>query len=268
MTTETQSYRDWARGVRTEARRKIVALRAERLARKRAAEPAVPAGDPPAAGPGLPLTVSRRTAAMLSPDAGSSVVGATELQTEVVKPAPDPTPEPRLVSGAVSDTLAATLHPAQAGPAAAEPLNAAPEPSVPQMAAAAESAGQADPQPETHQRDRPAQTGADMPDAEADATDVAPSGRPADGAVTSAQAGEAAPGAGCPVWDEETLLASDLNALSGIGTGLLWLLHANGITSLRELADADAGTLSEQLGLVGRLINLPSLIENARSRQG
>lgn len=256
MTTETESYRDWARGVRAEARRKIVALRAERLARKRAAEPTVPADDPPAAGPGLPLTVSRRTAAMLSPDAGSRAAGPPEPQDG----AAGPVPVPDVMRDAVMD----------AGPAvAAEAPAEAPEPPAPQMADGADTAGQADPQLAEAGQIAPPETGADRPDA-------APSAAPADGAPALTQeqawdrepASDTAPGADHLAWDEETLRASDLNALPGIGTGLVWLLHANGVSSLEALAAADPATLSDQLGLVGRLIDLPSWIKDAQTRHG
>lgn len=58
--------------------------------------------------------------------------------------------------------------------------------------------------------------------------------------------------------------ASDLNKLPGAGHGLIWMLEQCGITSLQDLADSDAETLTPQLGIVGQILNVESWIAFAQ----
>jgi predicted flap endonuclease-1-like 5' DNA nuclease len=89
------------------------------------------------------------------------------------------------------------------------------------------------------------------PATDANGTDRAPDA-PASQAIPAAMSSE-------PV-------ASDLSTLPGSGPGLVWLLGECGIRSLAELAAADPQKLSEQLGLVGQLLNLEHWIEFAKAR--
>ena len=57
---------------------------------------------------------------------------------------------------------------------------------------------------------------------------------------------------------------SDLFRLPGIGIGLVWMLDRCDVTSLADLASADAERLALRLGLVGELLDLPSWIALAR----
>jgi predicted flap endonuclease-1-like 5' DNA nuclease len=52
---------------------------------------------------------------------------------------------------------------------------------------------------------------------------------------------------------------SDLSALRDIGPGLIWLLERAGVGTVAELRAADPDVLSDQLGLVGRLIDVRAL---------
>jgi len=58
---------------------------------------------------------------------------------------------------------------------------------------------------------------------------------------------------------------SDLSRLAGAGAGLVWMLQQSGVHSLAELAEADAETLSDKLGLVGQLLDMPAWIAQART---
>jgi predicted flap endonuclease-1-like 5' DNA nuclease len=93
--------------------------------------------------------------------------------------------------------------------------------------------------------------GSAPPATDANGTDRAPNA-PASQAIPAAMSSE-------PV-------ASDLSTLPGSGPGLVWLLGECGIRSLAELAAADPQKLSEQLGLVGQLLNLEHWIEFAKAR--
>ncbi len=241
MARVTEDYRNWTRDVRSEARRKIVELRADRIAKKRAARPPAAEAAPAEPAGQLPLTVSRRTAAMLVPGDSPAQPGS----------------EPQLREDA-----------GDAGPVHAAEGNPVPE--QPSSAPAKLSAEEA----EDHSADLPEAQAPD-PASPGDAREAEASLPPAEG-QTAAQAAEPAPepataaaSPGAPLdWDAEQLRSSDLHALPGIGTGLVWLLHANGISSLAELAEAEADSLSDRLGLVGRLIDLRSWMETARARTG
>jgi hypothetical protein len=55
-----------------------------------------------------------------------------------------------------------------------------------------------------------------------------------------------------------------LDALPGVGPGLVWLLEKAGVRDVETLADSDAQALSERLGLVGRLVDVSALQTLAR----
>lgn len=57
---------------------------------------------------------------------------------------------------------------------------------------------------------------------------------------------------------------SDLADLPGAGPGLVWMLSQCGVFSMADLASADGDRLTEELGLVGQLLNLDSWIDHAR----
>jgi predicted flap endonuclease-1-like 5' DNA nuclease len=59
---------------------------------------------------------------------------------------------------------------------------------------------------------------------------------------------------------------SDLTELPGAGPGLVWLLEECGVSSMAELAMADADDLTAKLGLVGQLLDLEHWIAHAQSR--
>lgn len=60
---------------------------------------------------------------------------------------------------------------------------------------------------------------------------------------------------------------SDLLQLPGVGTGLLSLFSACGVTSMGELAAANADKLRQKMGLPGELLNLERWIEEAQKSQ-
>jgi len=227
--SERDNYRDWAKSVRSEARRQILALRAERADRRR---PAGHASDPGA----RPLSVSQRTTEFIRssepcpksppldaspwPEAQERPLSATATQSDVVEPDLVPSPPET---------------PANADIASAEPL---PEDILPEAAVAPDP-------PDVQDTPPPAQT-------DPETRDSAP------------EASASVKGTDHFDWDEESLRSSDLFRLPGIGIGLVWLLHANHVTSLAELADADPARLSDGLGLVGRLIDVPAWIDLAR----
>lgn len=57
---------------------------------------------------------------------------------------------------------------------------------------------------------------------------------------------------------------SDLHALPGAGIGLVWMLQRCGVSSLADLAAADADRLRREMGLVGELLDLSGWIAFAR----
>ena len=59
--------------------------------------------------------------------------------------------------------------------------------------------------------------------------------------------------------------AGDLIALPGAGPGLIWMLQQCGITTMRDLAQADAADLTLKLGLVGQILNIQTWLDHARS---
>lgn len=58
--------------------------------------------------------------------------------------------------------------------------------------------------------------------------------------------------------------ADALGALPFAGPGLIWMLSRVGITSLEDLAQADAATLTADMGVVGEVIDLAFWIEEAQ----
>ncbi|RDC73185.1 hypothetical protein DLJ49_08755 [Rhodovulum sp. 12E13] len=53
---------------------------------------------------------------------------------------------------------------------------------------------------------------------------------------------------------------SDLHRLPGAGPGLVWMLQQCGVTSLDDLARADPEALTDQMGLVGQMLDLSSWV--------
>ncbi len=63
-------------------------------------------------------------------------------------------------------------------------------------------------------------------------------------------------------------VASDLDALPGIGPGLVWVLEQAGIGTMAALAAADAEDLRRHLGVIGELVDIDSWIALAEERSG
>lgn len=59
---------------------------------------------------------------------------------------------------------------------------------------------------------------------------------------------------------------SDLLRLPGAGPGLVWLLGRCGVESLADLAAADARKLTEQMGLIGELLDIDNWIDFAKAQ--
>lgn len=93
----------------------------------------------------------------------------------------------------------------------------------------------------------------------ADLNDDGSAGATATPASDAAQDAPADPG-------PDTTAAEDspLAALPGAGPGLIWMLHQCGITTLQDLAAADAEDLSTQLGVVGQILDVRPWIEIAK----
>ena len=62
--------------------------------------------------------------------------------------------------------------------------------------------------------------------------------------------------------------ASDLFLLAGAGPALVWMLQKCGITSLADLAQADAAQLVARLGLVGQIVDVAGWQRFARRQVG
>lgn len=58
--------------------------------------------------------------------------------------------------------------------------------------------------------------------------------------------------------------SGDLDQLPGAGPGLVWMLNQCGITTLAELAQADATQLSTDLGIVGQILDVAQWIAFAQ----
>jgi predicted flap endonuclease-1-like 5' DNA nuclease len=71
-----------------------------------------------------------------------------------------------------------------------------------------------------------------------------------------------APVAENPVVEETT----DLSEIPGIGPGLVWMLREAGVSTLEDLARAEASDLARKLGTIGRLLDLDWFIDFARGR--
>ncbi len=59
---------------------------------------------------------------------------------------------------------------------------------------------------------------------------------------------------------------SDLIQLPGAGSGMVWMFNQCGVMSLRDLAGAKPGELSDKLGVVGRILDVAPWIEYAKER--
>jgi len=53
--------------------------------------------------------------------------------------------------------------------------------------------------------------------------------------------------------------AASIDTLPGVGPGLVWLLRKAGVDTVEALRESDSQTLSDRLGLVGRLVDVDAL---------
>jgi len=65
--------------------------------------------------------------------------------------------------------------------------------------------------------------------------------------------------------DDAEWRASPLAALPGAGPGLIWVLGQCGVHTLEGLAAKDADQLTEELGVIGQILDVPSWIEFAQA---
>lgn len=239
--SDHETYADWVRSVRAEARRSLRSLRQDRLARRSSPGRAAVARSPQGALPEeLSILVSRQTADMVRSEAG------------------DPLP-----AAASQAPKAADVTGDGAGDAAGDGAGAAPVQSQGETSEARPTGGDADPQ----QLPGDAESAGEQADHEVpQAPAMAPTSPEAPCADVSSETAEAPDSTLC--WTEAELRASSLNRLPGAGIGLVWLLHANGIGSLEQLTTADAVTLTQGLGLVGQLVDVQDWIDFAKSELG
>jgi predicted flap endonuclease-1-like 5' DNA nuclease len=264
--TERENYREWARSVRSEARQGIRSLRAERLARRDSLTGAGPAALPPSVEE-LPLSISSK-AASLTERASLPPVA----EGEPMVPAQDE-PFPSEVLG---DTGADEPQDSTSGQECADDfldlLAELPPPEVPDPDTSTElTLGQGttqdsldEPEAQEATAELALQTVPDTPGRQTEAS--------LEPLEQSFKLPEAADPEFTPLrgigpseleWQEDALRDSSLAALPGVGIGLIWLLHVNGVSSLQDLAQADAETLGKALGLVGRLVNVQDWIDFA-----
>ena len=246
--SDRESYRDWARSVRSAARQSIKGLRAERLARRSSQGTAIPSAIPSVADD-LPISISSSTASLLELDAASKEtgfpLGSYPQASDTRQKMPETFATEELRDSAEESTV---------------------EGCPPDLSPRQPEAAVAQPGP-THNISEICTEGSDdaAPVAFLDATDAVALtpcllAAPEDSPMIASQAdARSAP----PDCQQDLLCGSSLTALPGAGTGLIWLLHVNGISSLRDLAQADARTLSSALGLVGQLIDVQDWIDFA-----
>ncbi|MFW5881148.1 MAG: hypothetical protein ACOCTP_01340 [Roseicyclus sp.] len=242
-----------SRGVRSSARAHLARLREDRLQKRLAALPAGAMGDgarhepepapravapppdtpvpanAPAETPGMTLA-SCHEAGSADGEALRLTAAAPDLaiEAERIEPAPD-------TRGETLDADAVVAISARPAPTAVVP----PSPETGETATPPEPLGERRTEP--HAEAEALAPAADAPDPKADP--------------------QAEPVSFSP---QET--PSDLAELPGAGPGLVWLLQECGVTSLSELATADAADLSRRLGLVGQLLDLDHWIEHARAK--
>jgi predicted flap endonuclease-1-like 5' DNA nuclease len=85
----------------------------------------------------------------------------------------------------------------------------------------------------------------------------------ADGSAFGNRAHDGAAGGGGsdgPTGDTTDAGESDLHMLPGAGPGLVWMLQRCGVTSLDDLAQADPEVLTDQMGLIGQMLDLSSWV--------
>jgi predicted flap endonuclease-1-like 5' DNA nuclease len=104
--------------------------------------------------------------------------------------------------------------------------------------------------------DQPAAPEAETPEADALDRQVAE-------AAPEPEAHADSPGPVAPAVEDAGAPAT-LDALPGVGPGLVWLLNRAGVHTAADLAAADPAALSDRLGLVGRLIDVRTLQALAR----
>ncbi|MEM1264667.1 MAG: hypothetical protein AAGI50_01475 [Pseudomonadota bacterium] len=68
---------------------------------------------------------------------------------------------------------------------------------------------------------------------------------------------------GKPTWDGAE---SDLADLPGTGPGLVWLLKRHDIHTLSDLSRADPAELTSALGMIGQILDVRQLVEEAKRR--
>lgn len=231
--SDHETYADWVRSVRAEARRSLRSLRQDRLARRSSPGRAAVARSPQEAlAEELPILVSRQTADMVRSEVGDPLsVAASQAPKAADVTGDGAGAEPMQHQGETSE---------------ARPTGGDAEPQ--QLPGDAESAGE--------------QADHEAPQAPA----MAPTSPEAPCADVSSETAEAPDSTLC--WTEAELRASSLNRLPGAGIGLVWLLHANGIGSLEQLTTADAVRLTQGLGLVGQLVDVQDWIDFAKSELG
>ena len=245
--------------VRKSARAHLAALRQERARRRRvpgavsepsASEPASMAyapGQSPEADPVFGGTSTHDVSPVLdqtaAPEADASVSGGWPQASE--EPSLD---EPPVDVGASADPV---LEEPVSAPAE-DPSVALPDP-APTEAGMAEGSGPVEPEPSAPQE--PSATEEPAP-SEA-ASEPTPGPAPAsDGIADDVEA------------IELSLEGSDLHNLPGAGNGLVWMLHTAGVTSIADLARADADALATELGTIARILDLSYWIGYAQSKEG
>ena len=218
-----ESYKQKTRAVRRDAQERLRQLRKDRLARK----------EPPNRAPTDSSFKSRRVVSLKEHGrATSAEAQATHLGNQ-----------------AQSDQVPVELDGPEQGVPSSQPTVT--EPSLMESAENPQEPSSVSSNPE------PDPSG----DAVVDVTEAYPSSMEdqavaSEPSIPSDVADEATP-------EEQAVLASDLNSLPGAGVGLVWLLRECGVGSMQELADANPEVLSEQLGVVGRLVDVSAWIEHA-----
>jgi len=287
---DKQTYRAKALAVRADAQARLRELRAERLAKSRGRSPTAPASpqaDPDLAhmshntdtGSGPSLSISPALRDMLNraqeDTRSADMIEPVDMSEDTASDAPQAPP-----SGSLPDPETGHLLPQD--DAAVSPATA--DPSGDMVEDMAEDAPLTEPSPNEAQEDplpagmdpEPEDVSTSEPHAEmpahAPGADPSPTGpEPLHEEVeASGEPGQPLdPGPSAPPTDPDTRAAedtqTDLYALPGIGSGLVWMLQKNGIGNLRDLAQADETELSAKLPVIGQLLNIGTWIDYAKA---
>ena len=232
------NFRSRSQLVRQSARAHLLDIRRARLANRAAPQPAAPGATDLTADGSSPM----ETPIEVMPEAAG--LHPEEHNTTIVPP--DAPPEPATVMDALEQAAVHSVGLPDPHDLADEPLRSEPASNpAASLDIYADVAASALPDlPEPQPTDPPAVAMA-APDVTETLTD-------ADLAA--------------PVLDLPQDDAGDLIALPGAGPGLIWMLQQCGITTLRDLAKADAADLTPKLGLVGQILNVQSWLDYARSQ--